>query len=121
MEAYKKKLNDNNIIESGSNAKGSWKKYGDGTVEQWGTFQADYMCSSAAGNGFISGEIPFTFPVAFQKDFTIVVSLVRTTAEISFPIVTAGSNRAGASVYVGSLYKQGSPHSGYFNWNAKGN
>ena len=112
-------LNSNNIIESGSNANGNWRKYGDGTVEQWGTFQADYMCSSAAGNGFISGEIPLTFPVEFPTDFTLIVSLVRTSAEISFPIIEAGSSKTGASVYVGCLYKQGTPHSGYFNWNAK--
>ena len=55
------------IIESGSNANGSYVKYGDGTMEQWG--KISFSCSSVEnynigtyGISFYSGEANGTFP-----------------------------------------------------------
>lgn len=37
--AQLEELNSNNIVESGHNDNGYWRKYGDGTLEMWGTTQ----------------------------------------------------------------------------------
>jgi hypothetical protein len=44
---------------SGSNANGSWIKFGDGTMEQWGTYQATLVLSGAVQA--VSSPYPLTF------------------------------------------------------------
>ena len=109
---------NNNIIESGSNENGRWRKYGDGTIEQWGVFRGTYVCDTAGGSGYVSEEMPVLFPIDFNGEFSVVVTLVRTALDLSFPIVKAGSASTGFSVAVGALYKQNASRNGYFQWRA---
>lgn len=62
------KLNDKDVIaiESGSGSNGSWTKYADGTIEQWGTYiiSSDDVSWTALGTAlFYSPSYSHTLPV----------------------------------------------------------
>ncbi len=52
------------IISSGSNANGSYIKFADGTMMQWGNYSASIVMVNAVATGFW-GTTTVTFPVAF--------------------------------------------------------
>lgn len=111
-------LNTNNIIESGSNENGHWRKYGDGTIEQWGVKAATYRCNNAGGSGYSSGEIRIDFPIVFDGDYEANVNLFRSTAEMSFVCTEGSGDGSGFSFIVASLFNQNADRNGYFHWHA---
>ena len=113
-------LNSNNIIESGSNANGFWRKYGDGTIEQWGVKEAAYRCSTQGGSGYVSGEIPFTFPIPFTGSYCVNVDIVSSSAAMVFPCIEGSGSLTRFSVIVAALFSMSSNRNGYFHWRAIG-
>lgn len=57
-------LNSNNIVESGHNEHGYWRKYGDGTLEMWGTtqFSGVNINSQDGWNYYSSGSKTIMMP-----------------------------------------------------------
>lgn len=56
----------NSIVESGSNSNGSWTKYADGTIDEWGTYtinSADVTWSALGGVLFYSPAYSHSLPV----------------------------------------------------------
>ena len=107
-------------IESGSNANGNWRKWADGTIEQWGVKQADYLCDDAAGSGYLSTGIRIVFPVKFSSNFEVNANLLKSSASADFIILEGDNDVSGFSIYVAALYKQNQARSGYFHWHAIG-
>lgn len=71
------KINHNQrIVESGSNANGSWTKFADGTMICTRTMGNVLIKKVAVGSGWRSDSIDWTFPVPFssQPDFSHSVS-----------------------------------------------
>lgn len=63
------------IVESGSNANGSWVKWADGTMDQWG-FHFDTVDITSNGNvlsGFRNNSVGHTLPQAFVSTTGMVV------------------------------------------------
>lgn len=58
-------LNSNNIIESGHNDNGYWRKYGDGTLEMWDDthFSGVNINSQDGWNYYASGSKTIMMPV----------------------------------------------------------
>ena len=65
------------IIESGSNANGSWIKYNDGTMIQYGkSITGTTAYTTAYGNGYYdNAEHTVTFPIEFYNDNVYVSSI----------------------------------------------
>ena len=108
------------IIESGSNANGNWRKWSDGTIEQWGVKQANYLCDDVAGSGYFSTGIRIVFPVKFSSNFEVNANLLKSSASADFIILEGNNDLSGFSIYVAALYKQAQARSGYFHWRAIG-
>ena len=108
------------IIESGSNANGNWRKWADGTIEQWGVKQASYLCDEAAGSGYSSDSIKIVFPLKFSLNFEVNANLLKTTAAADFIAIEGNDDTSGFSIRVVALYKQNQSRSGYFHWHAIG-
>jgi hypothetical protein len=68
-----------NIVESGSNANGSWVRFADGTQFCW-TTTGSIPASTVFGNAWISTAATWTFPAAFVAG--------------SEPVVTGSQNSA---------------------------
>ena len=67
------------IIESGSNSNGSWVKYGDGTMEQWGATAIDCatLQNTAIGTygwSYYYGSTALPFPKQFHSADSLLVS-----------------------------------------------
>lgn len=120
LEETVKALNDKSIIESGSNANGNWRKWADGTIEQWGVKQANYLCDDVAGSGYFSTRIRIVFPVKFSFNFEVNANLLKSSASADFIILEGNNDVSGFSIYVAALYKQTQARSGYFHWRAIG-
>lgn len=54
----------NSIVESGSNSNGSWTKYADGTIEEWGAYSINSsdVTWTALGNLFYSNSFSHYLP-----------------------------------------------------------
>lgn len=60
---YRKKLNDNYIIEEGSNANGHYRKWSNGTLDMWGNIvQGSTLINTAQGSCFSSAAQLLTLP-----------------------------------------------------------
>lgn len=60
-------ISSNAIVESGSNARGNYRKYADGTLEMWGIAKNNIL-TSAAGSCYVSTAVTVTFPIASLTD-----------------------------------------------------
>lgn len=121
------------IVESGSNANGSWVKYADGTMLQWGS-----KSFTGAETGNTGSYTRLTFPQAFANNkFTTSYSPIYTgdyMQEITlFVIITGsakygiGTNVTGDTVYRRLSYTTDATKLSElyatdlsFNWQAKG-
>lgn len=113
-------LNGKSIVETGSNANGNYIKYADGTLEMWGKKTAQYHCRTAAGNGYVSSEIPVTFPLDSLTACNIEVQQVVGSISGVFAGVSAISALTGFNVYVVALFQIQEARTGYFHWRATG-
>ena len=89
------------IVESGSNANGSWVKFADGTMIQWGNKS---FTGSASGN--TGSYTTVTFPQAFSDN----------KISVSYTPIYSGAYAQGTTLYViltGSIkYGEGSRFTG---------
>lgn len=108
------------IIESGSNANGNWRKWADGTIEQWGVKQANYLCDEAAGSGYFSTGIRVDFPVKFGSNFEVNANILKASASADFITLEGSNDTSGFSIYVATFYKQNQARTGHFHWRAIG-
>ena len=108
------------IIESGSNANGNWRKWADGTIEQWGVKQANYLCDEAAGSGYFSTGIRVDFPVKFVSNFEVNADILKASASADFITLEGSNDTSGFSIYVAAFYKQNQVRTGHFHWRAIG-
>ena len=113
-------LNGKSIIESGSNANGNWRKWADGTIEQWGVKQANYLCDEAAGSGYFSTGIRVDFPVKFVSNFEVNANILKASASADFITLEGSNDTSGFSIYVAAFYKQNQVRTGHFHWRAIG-
>lgn len=113
-------LNGKSIVETGSNANGNYIKYADGTLEMWGKKTAQYHCRTAAGNGYVSSEIPVTFPLDSLTACNIEVQQVVGSISGVFAGASAISALTGFNVYVVALFQIQEARTGYFHWRATG-
>lgn len=113
-------LNGKSIVETGSNANGNYIKYADGTLEMWGKKTAQYYCRTAAGNGYVSSEIPVTFPLDSLTACNIEVQQVVGSISGAFAGASAISALTGFNVYVVALFQIQEARTGYFHWRATG-
>lgn len=113
-------LNGKSIVESGSNTNGNWRKWGDGTIEQWGIKESEYLCDEAAGSGYFSDGIRIDFPVEYTGEFEVNANLLRSTADASFIQLQGSNDTSGFSVYVTALFKHNQKRNGFFHWRAIG-
>ena len=66
----------NNIIDSGSNANGSYIKFSDGTLMQWGEATKTITSTTAlASGGYRSAGFDFSFPIEFYNTSISVVAM----------------------------------------------
>jgi len=88
------------IIESGSNSNGSWIKYGDGTMEQWGTKSNTITVATAYGGIFYGNFGAITFPVAFLAGIIPDVGIyaVHSTGGITWAAGATGDTRTNTGV-----------------------
>ena len=85
----------NGIVESGSNANGSWTKWADGTMIINKTVLGTANITNAWGSLYISSEINLgDFPVAFIEMPTIVVS-PQTQTGTQYMLVGNGGSGSG--------------------------
>jgi len=90
--------NGGGIVASGSNANGSWVKYANGLIQQWGNI------ISGGGGGYIT--FPVIFPISYQCFTTstgneIVALSAPTTVNIYFTRSTnGGASGSGSSAFV---------------------
>lgn len=95
-------LNSNNIVESGHNDNGYWRKYGDGTLEMWDdTLISGVNINSQDGwNYYASGSKTIMMPV---KSLTYVMPVVTARGEcapwVSVPGAGLGTDRFLAWIY----------------------
>ncbi len=75
MEAIKA-LNEKvaGIVESGSNANGSWVKFSDGTMMQWGRKTLQNVEFAQTGGIYYSQKQVFSFPQTFIQNPSISIS-----------------------------------------------
>lgn len=102
LEGSLESLNSNNIIESGHNDNGYWRKYGDGTLEMWDdTLISGVNINSQDGwNYYASGSKTIMMPV---KSLTYVMPVVTARGEcapwVSVPGAGLGTDRFLAWIY----------------------
>lgn len=100
--AQLEELNSNNIVESGHNDNGYWRKYGDGTLEMWDdTLISGVNINSQDGwNYYASGSKTIMMPV---KSLTYVMPVVTARGEcapwVSVPGAGLGTDRFLAWIY----------------------
>jgi hypothetical protein len=74
LDSLNTKINDQSIIETGSNGNGSYVKYGNGTMECWKTEEykptatAAWSMTPLAGNTYYYIAGTWTYPVPFKTD-----------------------------------------------------
>lgn len=94
--------NSNNIVESGHNDNGYWRKYGDGTLEMWGNthFSGVNINLQDGWNYYSSGAKTIMMPI---KSLTYVQPVVTARAECapwaSVPGAGLGTDRFLAWIY----------------------
>lgn len=102
LEGSLESLNSNNIVESGHNDNGYWRKYGDGTLEMWDdTLISGVNINSQDGwNYYASGPKTIMMPV---KSLTYVMPVVTARGEcapwVSVPGAGLGTDRFLAWIY----------------------
>ena len=103
--ATKKYVDDsiNGIVESGSNANGSWTKWADGTMIINKTVSGTADITNAWGSLYISADINLgNFPVAFIEMPTIVVS-PQTQTGTQYMLIGQGGNGYGTETNAGNV------------------
>lgn len=116
---YRKKLNDNYIVEEGSNSNGHYRKWSNGDLEMWGI----YAFSSAnvniqAGVLYLSNAYLLTLPI---PSLTIVEGLSYTMTSSGSGFVVGASNgdyknNLGWRIAAGLSYSA----NGRFQWRCTG-
>lgn len=96
-----KELNSNNIVDSGHNANGYWRKYGDGTLEMWNNTYIGRIDISTADNwNYYAGKFNIVFPV---KPLTIAFPTV-TARGACAPWASVPENGLGAELFQVWIY-----------------
>jgi hypothetical protein len=81
------------IVDSGSNANGSYVKYADGTMECWGISPNAVAVNTAAGGVFHSASaVVFQFAVAFANVPSIVPSTITSSGFYSWAAFEGGAS-----------------------------
>lgn len=84
------KLMEHEIVEQGSSGGWTWRKWSDGTLEQW--YQGNigtYSITTARGSLYSGSELSKTFPVSFVDSPVISVNAtLDSTAYVIFPHTT---------------------------------
>ena len=94
-------LNSNNIVDSGHNANGYWRKYGDGTLEMWNNTYIGRIDISTADNwNYYAGKFNIVFPV---KPLTIAFPTV-TARGACAPWASVPENGLGAELFQVWIY-----------------
>lgn len=87
----------NNIIESGSNDKGNWIKYTDGTMITYQDIEVETACNTAWGNLFVGNyATTINFPQTFKELPKVLIDLKLKVGacfkvEWEIPIITTSS------------------------------
>ena len=93
----------NGIVESGSNANGTWTKWADGTMIVNKTIRGTANITSAWGSLFISQEINLgNYPVAFIERPTVVVS-PQTQTGTQYMLAGQGGSGYGTETNAGNV------------------
>ena len=93
----------NGIVESGSNANGSWTKWADGTMIINKIILGTANITNAWGSLYISADINLgNFPVAFIETPTIVVS-PQTQTGTQYMLAGQGTNGTGTETNAGNV------------------
>lgn len=94
-------LNSNNIVDSGHNANGYWRKYGDGTLEMWNdTYIGKINISSPDNWNYYDGKFNIALPA---KSLSAVTPIV-TARGVCAPWATVPENGLGTELFQVWIY-----------------
>ena len=94
-------LNSNNIVDSGHNANGYWRKYGDGTLEMWNdTYIGKINISSPDNWNYYDGKFNIALPT---KSLSVVTPIV-TARGVCAPWATVPENGLGTELFQVWIY-----------------
>jgi len=116
--------NNTGIVESGSNSNGSWIKYSDGTMMQWGKGPAgvpistNTVTSNPTVTYYHSHSVVVSFPVSFINNNSVVTWSCG-QGSYPTPYYAHSISTTGFSYYVSSLMANDSMSAG-IHWEAKG-
>lgn len=113
-------LNNTTNVESGSNVNGNWAKYPDGTLMQYGVYDASNdTVNTLSGSMYISDQKSLSLPMphmgAYMADFTLhgVTDMVGGTSIHSYT-----SKSVDFYLWTSTLMDSGSPKT--IEWSTKG-
>jgi len=111
-------LDDGDLDVTYTNANGSYRKFSDGTMIQWGSAtESSYAMTSAAGGGYRGGDMSVTFPETFASAPTTYSSSTDYGAPAVFPSETSPTTTTG---YFVGWRGNSSTTDIAFNWHAIG-
>jgi len=100
------------IIESGSNSNGSWIKFGNGMMQQWGTVNS----AESSGN---SRTFTVIFPVQFSSTPSVSVSYYDNTASVA-SINNSSTDRTTTGMKGGLYFTSSQTGTSVMDWQAIG-
>ena len=112
QQAMLTELNKNCIIESGNNDRGDYRKWADGTLEQWGSSNND------SGNDSKTVNMPISFA---DKNYNIQIQNLYVSS--SYPVTLNSVLKSSESVFVVAIrqaYSNDLIGPVYFDWRAIG-
>lgn len=102
MRLFSGSLNSNNIIESGHNDNGYYRKYADGTLEMWGSkrFENINMQTPDNCNYYCGGKVNIDLPIESKT----WVSVIATAAGSCAPWISIPLNGFGTRLFQAWIY-----------------
>lgn len=90
------KLMEHEIVEQGRSGGWTWRKWSDGTLEQW--YQGNpgsYTINTARGSLYSGNTLTYAYPIAFVEYPTVVASVtLGTSAYVIFAQVSGLANES---------------------------
>lgn len=101
------------IIESGSNANGSYIKYADGTLVCRYTTATYKSCTNAIGSLYQCTVLSFTFPIAFSGTPDVSPFATQSINAVCYPTIDGNPSQTGVGLVAMSPVNTGQTRLGY--------